>query len=205
MLRHLSAEQKGALLASWFGALQEIGALLREVWQGSEFARETMIVARGNDSTTWNNSAAAWNKARDAWIATLGALQMSDLLEAVCPGKVPRLMAADVAMWHQMTGGGSHPDTQVWAALPLPWEVLDGQAQCGRAQVEAACRAAKVDPLVTGWSAPRPRGRAARFTPTPELVHGVEVGNPILAKILRDAGWFSGKTKSSPAAKAAQN
>jgi hypothetical protein len=31
------------------------------------------------------------------------------------------------------------------------------------------------------------------FHPTPELVHGVEVSSPGLAKVLRDTGWFSGK------------
>jgi hypothetical protein len=37
----------------------------------------------------------------------------------MCPGKVLRLMAADVAWWHRQSGGGLHQDTAVWKELPL--------------------------------------------------------------------------------------
>ncbi|HEY9883897.1 MAG TPA: hypothetical protein V6C98_09855, partial [Thermosynechococcaceae cyanobacterium] len=44
------------------------------------------------------------------------------------------------------------------------------------------------------WTVPRPSGKPVAFTSTPELVHGVSVANPALAKVLRRAGFFSGKT-----------
>ena len=61
-------------------------------------------------------------------------------LDALCFGKVLRLMAADVARWHQLSGGGLDPNTFVWSELPLPWEVLSGDATCTRQQVEEVCR-----------------------------------------------------------------
>jgi hypothetical protein len=33
----------------------------------------------------------------------------------------------------------------------------------------------------------------SKFTPTPELVHGIDVGSPVLAAVFRKAGVFSGK------------
>jgi hypothetical protein len=87
----------------------------------------------------------------------------------------------------------------VWAALPAPWDVLDGTASCTRAEVEAACRLHGVDPVQKGWTAPRPHGAVEAFRPTPELVHGVEVGHPELALFLRRIGVFSGKSMKLPA------
>lgn len=113
--------------------------------------------------------------------------------DALCFGKVLRLMAADVAHWHQLTGGGLDPNTFVWSELPLPWEVLAGAATCTRQQVEEVCRRHGVDPIKKGWIAPPPERRVAKFSPTPELVHGVAVADPALATVLRRAGWFSGQ------------
>ena len=47
--------------------------------------------------------------------------------------------------------------------------------------------------MKSGWTGPRARGKTAEFTPTPELVHGVEVADPVWASLLRRAGVFSGK------------
>jgi hypothetical protein len=116
---------------------------------------------------------------------------VSRLLDDLCPGKVLRLMAADVAAWHGASGGGLHPDTRVWAALPAPWDALARKARCTRAMVEAACRNHGVDPA--GWTGPRPPKLPVPFRPTPELVHGVAIGSPGLATLLREAGWFTGK------------
>jgi len=196
VLAHLTDEQKGELLGRWFTILQEIARLLKETWERSDINRRTMVVRRGNDSSTWNNTAGAWNKARDHWIALLDALGMSEMLEVMCFGKVLRLMAADVVMWHQSVGNTLDPDTAVWNELPLPWEVLSGEATCTRSKVEEVCFKHGVDPVKNGWTAPRPRNVVAEFRPTPELVHGVTVGNPFLAKILRQAGYFSGKSAS---------
>ncbi len=196
VLEHLSDEQKGQLFGRYSAILGDIGSLLEEVWRRTDVQLDTMIVRRGNDSTTWNNTAGAWNRARDGWFALLEALGMNSLLDEFCPGKVPRLMAADVAYWHRTTGGDIHPDTRVWAKLPPPWEVFSGLQSCGRALVEKACAGEGVDAQKGGWSAPRPRAEVAAFLPTPELVHGVAVWHPVLAKILRDAGAFSGKAKT---------
>ena len=132
--------------------------------------------------------------ARDHWIALVQSMQMDTLLDEMCLGKVMRLMAADVVFWHFRTGGKLDPDTAVWSVLPLPWEVLAGEAICTRDTVEQACRKYKVDPVKSGWAAARPRTTVAVYRPTPELVHGVTVANPYLATVLRNSGVFSGKS-----------
>ena len=202
VMLHLTDAQKGELLGRWFTLLEEIAGLLEETWSHSHFDRATMIVRRGDDSTTWNNMANAWNKARDNWIALLYAMRLDELLDGVCPGKVLRLMAADVAAWHRMAGGGLHPDTAVWAELPPPWEVVTGRRACNRSLIKEVCRRHGVAPVKSGWVAAKPRGHVAPFRPTPELVHGVTVGNPLLATLLRKAGYFSGKVKRRPVARA---
>ena len=193
VLARLSDMQKGQLLGRWLVLLRDIADLLREVWQASDIRRESMIVKRGNDSSTWNNTANAWNRARDAWIALLQSMGMETELDALCFGKMLRLMAADVACWHQLSGGGLDPNTFVWNELPLPWEVLAGDATCTRQQVEEVCRRHGIDPINKGWIALPTEHRVENFTPTPELVHGVVVADPTLAKVLRRAGWFSGQ------------
>ena len=193
VLMHLSDEQKGDLLGKWFTVLQEIAGLLEETWEKSQIKRETMVVRPGNDSSTWNIMAGAWNRSRDHWIALLYALGMEEILEEICPGKVLRLMAADVVAWHYRSGGKLDPNTKVWNELPLPWEVLSGTDTCTRQMVEEVCRKHGLDPEKSGWTMPRPQNAAARFRPTPELVHGITIGNPYLATFLRKAGFFSGK------------
>ncbi len=197
IVRHLSEEERGKLLAKAFDVLVDTADLLREVWGKSHIDRSTMIVRRGNDSSTWNESAGAWNKARESWISLLHALGMEALLERMLPGKVMRLMAADVAAWHRLSGGKVHPDTAVFAALPLPWDVLSGDATCSRALVISTCEAAGAQ--LEGWVGPRSERVAAPFRPTPELVHGVAVSSPALAKTLRKLGVFSGKPSSAAA------
>ena len=48
--------------------------------------------------------------------------------------------------------------------------------------------------MTTGWIARRGKKRVERFTPTPELVHGVVVASPSMAQAMRKAGIFSGKS-----------
>jgi len=110
----------------------------------------------------------------------------------MCPGKVLRLMAADVAAWHRASGGDLHSDTGPWCDLPLPWEVLRG-TPCSKERVLEVCAKWNADPVKSGWVAPPPERKVARYSPTPELVHGVEVSNPQLAALLRSTGVFSGK------------
>ncbi|QIX62742.1 hypothetical protein HER32_16805 [Hymenobacter sp. BT18] len=192
VLSQLSGEQQGQLLGRWTTLLQELAEYLRQVWAQNTFQRESMIVKRGDDSSTWNAAAGSWNKARDNWMNLLYALGMEFVLDDMCFGKALRLMAGDVAAWHRSAGQGLDPNTQVWAALPLPWEVFAGTATCTKAQVEAACQQAGLNPEKSGWIAPRPHGTVP-FQPTPELVHGVSVGNPYLAAVLKRHRYFSGK------------
>jgi hypothetical protein len=194
VLRRLSDSQKGELLGRWYGILQSLAEFLHELWMANSFDAQTMIVRRGNDSTTWNTTAGAWNKARDSWFALLVALDMEDVIERLCPGKALRLMAADVAAWHRMTGNTLEVDTFVWQKLPFPWEVVSGLKECRRDYVEAVCREHGIDPVKKGWSAPRTGGKVQVFRPTPELVHGVTVGHPGLALVLKKLGYFSGKS-----------
>jgi hypothetical protein len=95
-------------------------SLLRVLWQNNDIDRQTMIVKRGNDSSTWNHAAGAWNKARDQWMQLIYALGLDSILDEICFGKVLRLMAADVAAWHFQSGGKLDPNTLVWSQLPLP-------------------------------------------------------------------------------------
>lgn len=192
VLSHLHDEHKGQLIGAWTSVLQDIGAMLEDVWSKSHFYRRTMVVQKGNDSTTWNNTAGAWNKARENWIDLIFALGMEELLDEICFGKVMRLMAGDVAYIHNKLGHGLDPNTAIWHALPLPWEVIDGRAACDRGMIEVACRNANVDPEKSGWIAPRER-TVVKFSPTPELVHGVVVSNPFLATVLKKHKYFSGK------------
>jgi hypothetical protein len=198
VLAHLSDRQKGELLGRWYEILEEIAQLLKSVWERSNINRSTMVVRRGNDSSTWNNTASAWNTARNNWISLLYATGAEEILQSICFGKVLRLMAADVVAWHYSAGGQLDPDTAVWNELPLPWEVLSNEQSCNLGMVESICRKHHVDPEKKGWIVPRPSGQPVAFTPTPELVHGVSVSNPHLAKILRNSGFFSGKAIKQP-------
>jgi len=193
VLRLLTDYQKGAMLARAWGLLEDACDLLTEVWEGSGggIDLERMVVRRGCDSSTWNQSAGGWNKARDHWVSMLHAMGMGSMLEALCPGKVMRLMAADVVRWHLASGGDVHPGTKVWAELPYPWDVVAGKERCTKEMVVAACERHGVEPA--SWVGPRRRARAVEFTPTPELVHGVAVSSPGLALALRRAGVFSAK------------
>ncbi|MFD7259194.1 hypothetical protein [Streptomyces sp. NPDC059874] len=199
VLGHLSDEELTRLLVRWNGFLRSVAELLEDAWNRSRIEPASMIVRRGDDSSTWNQAAQSWSTARAHWFALMTELGREDFLERVCPGKVPRLMAADVAYWHRRSGGGLHPDTYVWAELPRPWEVLRGEKECPRSLVEAACKRNGVDPVAGGWTAPRPAAQAVRFSRTPELVHGVAVADPLMASALRSAGVFSGRGKRAAA------
>lgn len=191
VLSKLDDGQKGAMLARCWKLFEVAGELLAETWETSAVERSTMIVQRDCDSSTWNQVAGGWNKTREHWISLTHALGMQSILDELCPGKVMRLMAADVAYWHRRSGGDVHPATKVWADLPLPWEVVEGKVGCTRVMVEEACKRHGVNPA--SWVGAKVRGKVEEFTPTPELVHGVAVSSPALAKALRKAGVFSGK------------
>lgn len=186
---------RGSLMGRWWNVMQDTAAQLGEVWVTlGAVKRETMIVRAGMDSSSWNELAGAYNASRAAWISLVTASGAQAVLDAACPGKVMRLMAADLAYWHQSSGGDVDPNTAVWSSLPMPWDVISGAARCTREDVAAACSRAGLDPGQSGWTGPRATGAVAAFTPTPELVHGVDVADPSWAALLRRAGVFSGKS-----------
>ncbi|MBO9729616.1 MAG: hypothetical protein J7623_13345 [Chitinophaga sp.] len=192
VLEKLTGDQQGVLLGKWTSLLEQVAGFLGTLWAQNNFNSATMVVRPGNDSTTWNNTAGAWNKARDSWINLLYALGMEFVLDDVCPGKVMRLIAADVAAMHYLQGSRQDPNIAVWNRLPFPWEVFSGKAACSRSRVEAACKFEGLHPEKSGWIAPREHG-VVTFRATPELVHGVTISNPYLAKVLKQHKYFSGK------------
>lgn len=194
VLEKLNARQKTALMLLALDELRKLAVMLKKAWIGTQFDRAKMIVQRGDDSSTWNALAGAWNQVRRSYFSMLAAMDAGEMVADVCPGKVMRLMAADVAAWHRVSGGDVDPNTGIWANLPPPWEVLDGTALCSSADVEKACRVRGVDPYSSGWLPTLSEARAVPFKPTPELVHGVAVSTPDLAVVIRRAGWFSGKS-----------
>jgi hypothetical protein len=46
--------------------MRQVADLLSEVWSASEFDRATVVVRRGNDSSTWNLLCGAYDTARAA-------------------------------------------------------------------------------------------------------------------------------------------
>jgi len=205
VIAKLSDEERGMLTGRWWQVMSATADRLARVWPWRNepdpvkvaYARQKMIVRRGMDSSAWNITASAYNTARAGWL-NVGHQVNPALLDPFCPGKVMRLMAADLAFWHQASGGDVDPNTRVWAELPLPWDVIHGLARCDAGQVRYACRRVMLDPDASGWTAPRATGPAAQFRPTPELVHGVEVASPQWAALLRGAGVFGGTGKARP-------
>jgi hypothetical protein len=194
VLARLAPRQLGDLLGSWHAVLASTAAELERAWPGDDAVnRLTMVVRRGMDSSSWNIMAQAYNAARDGWIGCVAASGALALLEPACPGKVMRLMAADLVRWHSSSGGDVDPATTVWGRLPLPWQVLQGTHPCTGADVREACAEAGLDAARSGWTAPRADGAPAEFRPTPDLVHGIAVADPAWAALLRRAGVFSGK------------
>jgi hypothetical protein len=198
VLAHLGDDLLGELLGKFTSTMREAATILEGVWNVSNFNREKMIVRRGNDSSTWNVIASAYNTARAGWLQCLSAMGATELLDAMCPGKVMRLMAADLAWWHTRSGSDLDPDTKMWANLPLPWEVLRGEVSCSREYVEVVGRSQGVDVQKKGWVGPRADSTmVSTFRPTPELVHGVAIADPTWAAALRKLKVFSGKGTDS--------
>ncbi len=196
VLARLDQLRLGELLGYWYGYMRMAGDRLAVLAQDADglVDWDTMIVQRGVDSSTWNTVAGAYNQARTSWIGCLDAAGALRLLNVACPGKAMRMIAADLAAWHRSCGGDVDKQTRVWADLPRPWDVLNGRVSCTARAVTLVCVAHGVEPREQGWTAPRHNaGVVADWKPTPELVHGVEVTDPVWAGLLRSAGWFSGK------------
>ncbi len=189
VLDRVEPEKRALLLGRALETMRLSGQILRDAVTPDVDVNQ-MIVSREADSSSWNAAAGSWNKGRDYWLALMDSLGRHDAIDRFCPGKVMRLMAADVVRWH----GKLHPDTHVWALLPKPWEVLFDGVDCNRAQVVAACRRENIDPWASGWAGPRPRTAVEEWRPTPESVHGVTVADPVLGVWLRKMGIFSGQS-----------
>ena len=196
VLARMGEQDRGWLTGRWWAVMADTSAILASAWS-PQTDKAQMIVRRGTDSSTWNTMASAYNAARAGWI-NAASVRDPALLEPFCPPKAMRVMAADLAYWHRASGGGVDPDTEVWAMLPFPWNVIHGLTDCDAARVRNACQMAGVDPVARGWTGPRAEGKIAEYKPTPELVHGVEIASPQWAALLRKAGVFGGQGKAKP-------
>jgi hypothetical protein len=81
VVRRLTPEQRGELLGRWSALMRGAADILRGSWDPA-IDRQTMIVRRGMDSSTWNTIAKAYNTARAGWMNALaanGALACSTL------------------------------------------------------------------------------------------------------------------------------
>lgn len=195
VLMKLTDQQKMNLLSLSLIQMHSAASFLKQTAEaGAIDLRKGCVVQPGQDSSTWNGAAGAWNKARDWWLSLCADLGMD--VSLMLPGKTPRLMAADVAYWHKISGGQPHPDELVVKELPMPWDVLFGDAQCTMKMVVKACKKHRVDGAQTGWFAPRSRTQLSSWSPTPELVHGVIVDDPLLAHIFRKLNWFCGPSQA---------
>jgi hypothetical protein len=194
VLDRLSERQSGELVGRWHRAMREAADVLGELDRSNPVDRHGMVVRRGNDSATWNLAAQSYNKARDGWMNALHSAGISVALESYCPPKAMRLMAADLIAWYRLSGRDPvAPDVKVAALLPPAWDVFSGAATCSRADVVAACKRVGLDPVKSGWAGRRARRGRAVFEPTPELVHGIAVRDPLMADMLRRGGAWSGK------------
>jgi hypothetical protein len=192
VLALLSDSDKGDLMARYYEVLSAAARTLARTFDPNR-DRTSMTVRQGDDSSTWNAASRAFNQARTGWLNLLVGLDLGALLAESLPGKVPALIASDVSYWHASSGGGAHADTAVFADLALPWEVVLGTASCTEGDVRAACKRAGLDPDATGWTSAYRQGALEAAAPAPELVHGVAVGSPALAAVLKKSKAFSGQ------------
>lgn len=192
VLDRLDDAQSGRLMGLYY---EQLAASARTLRQAYDLNRDPthMIMRVGDDSSSWNSATRAFNQARTGWLNLARGLGYDDVVEASCPGKVPALVAADVAAWHRLEGRDQHTDVQVWADLPLPWDVVLGDDACPADLVREMCLRHGVDPETTGWTQPYRQGMTERPAPARDLVHGVTVASPLLAGVLKQIGVFSGQ------------
>lgn len=192
VLTLLSEAERGALLGAYWEQLGASARLLDATFDRNR-DRAAMVVRRGDDSSTWNAASRAFNQARTGWLNLLRGQGLDFLLEGMCPGKVPALVAGDVAHWHEESGGGAHADAAVFADLPLPWDVVLRGALCPASLVRRVCESHGLDADITGWTSPYRQASLATAAAAAPLVHGIAVASPLLADWLRRQGALSGQ------------
>ncbi|MFI6226058.1 hypothetical protein ACIBCR_01920 [Micromonospora echinospora] len=191
VLDMLSDAECGELLGRYYEQMAACARALRRCFDTNRDPLR-MVVRAGDDSSTWNAASRAFNQARTGWLNLTRGLGYDDLVDAACPGKVPALVAADVAAWHAREGHDQHVDVRVWADLPFPWDVVLGDDDCPAELVRQMCQRHGVDPEASGWTQPYRQDLTELPEPAPDLVHGVTVSSPLLATVMRQVGVFSG-------------
>lgn len=193
ILSQLSDRQLQDLGDKYWTALTAASRCLEKAWDPNR-DRSEMVVRRGDDSTTWNLASRAFNQARTGLLnLQLAGVENPFGAPDVLPGKVPALVASDIAAAHMLSGELQHGDVTVWAELPLPWEVVLYGVRCPVALVEQTCEMYAVDPRV-GWTHPYRQEQLEAVEAAPNLVHGVAVNDPVIAAALHESGWFGGPT-----------
>lgn len=196
VIGQLPPDERGKLVGMFHAALADAASALGELYaQLPERMRREMVMIKGVDSSRWNAYAGALNTMRSAWISAMIAAGLEGTFDSYLPGKAPRLMASDLVWWARESGQDLHEDTQLFAVLPHPWQVISGVASQGRDAILAAAAHVGLSPSVheSGWIGPRTAVELERPAAEPALVHGVVVGDPKLAATLRRCGVFSAK------------
>jgi hypothetical protein len=198
VFEHLSQDALGRLMGKFHSkmtvAARHLGALFLTL---PVRMRAEMVMVKGVDSSRWNAYAGALNTMRSAWISATIAAGFDSVLDKYLPGKAPRLMAADLVWWARNMGQELHEDTRMFAKLPYPWEVINGDKKLNRAKILSVARKANVTNVdETGWVGPRTGVVSEVAAAEPITVHGIVVSDPHLAVMLRKSGAFSAKNFS---------
>lgn len=196
VLAELSDAEKGDLLAEYWNAMLRVGAVLERTFDEKR-DRLRMVARPGENSSEWNAASRAFNQLRTGWLNLTKSLGLEAIAEEACPGKVPALVAGDVAYIHGEYALGDHADTHVWAELPLPWKVITGEEVCTADMVREACSKFGMVAEDSGWTGAYRQDELAVTLPAPELVHGVQVGCPLLATLIRKSGALSGRNSQA--------
>lgn len=191
VLSRLSESERGQLLGTYWDTLVVLAGHMHQLRESGAVTTDR-VATKGQNSSAWNALSRAFNQTRTGWLNVTASLGVDELAQACLPGKAQALIAGDVAAMHHVHGDGAHEDATVAAALPAPWQVVLGLAECTAEQVRAACTAAGLDPDASGWTSPYRQAHTEEATFTLELVHGVTVTSPDLAALLRRTGVFSG-------------
>lgn len=168
-------------------------------WNRSGFEATSMVVRRGDDSSTWNQAAQAWGTARAHWFALMTELGQEESWTASARA---RSRGRWRPTWPPGTAGAAAGCTPTRTC----GRICRGPGRSCGARRNARARWWRLPAPGTVWirsraAGPRParRRRPVRFQRTPELVHGVAVADPLMASAMRSAGVFSGRDKRAAA------